>query len=85
MARLVEVSSAKWTKTKVQCYSGPNGEEPQSFDIGAQSMRVSEIVDRWIGPGFRYFKVKGGNRKLYVIRHNSAEDRWEMTSLAPNR
>jgi len=45
---------------RVECYSGHRGEEtPRRFYLGNRHIEVAEVIDRWLGPDHRYFKVRG--------------------------
>lgn len=64
----------------VECYAGYRGEEsPRRFFLGQKSIDVIEILDRWLAPDHRYFKVKGSDDGIYIIRHDTNTDQWEMT------
>ena len=41
-------------------------------------MEVKEILDRWLAPDHRYFKVRGDDDAVYIIRHDSATWDWEL-------
>ena len=46
-------------KIAVQCQAGYRGEEePRAFVLGETRFPVLEVLDRWIAPDHRYFKVK---------------------------
>lgn len=65
---------------KVDCYSGYRAEEtPRRFRIGARAVEVRQVVDRWLSPEHRYFKVIGDDEALYILRHDTDSDRWELT------
>lgn len=65
---------------KVVCYSGYRAEEsPARFFLGKRKIEVQEIIDRWMGPDHRYFKVKGDDGALYILRHDPEADNWELT------
>jgi hypothetical protein len=65
---------------KVVCYSGYRTEEsPVRFYLGERKVEVESIIDRWLAPDHRYFKVRGDDMALYVIRHETATDTWELT------
>ncbi len=65
---------------RVECHAGYRGEEtPRRFWLGEREVEVIEVLDRWLAPDHRYFKVKGNDGDLYILRHDAAEDRWEMT------
>ena len=40
---------------------------------------MSEILDRWLDAQHRYFKLRGNDGGIYLLRHDTIEDRWEMT------
>lgn len=68
------------SRLHVECYAGYRGEEsPSRFWLGERSIEVIEILDRWIGPGHRYFKVRGGDGGIYILRYEEAVDYWELT------
>jgi hypothetical protein len=65
---------------KVECYAGHRGEEsPRRFFLKEKAVEVSEILDRWLDPEHRYFKVRGDDEGIYILRHDMAADAWEMT------
>ena len=72
--------SGTTTTLRVECYAGQRGEEaPRRFFLGDRMVEVTEIVDRWLGPEHRYFKVRGDDGGVYILRHDVPEDFWEMT------
>ena len=65
---------------RVECYDGHRGEEsPRALIIDERRVDVVEILDRWLAPDHRYFKVKGSDGDTYIIRHDAADDAWELT------
>jgi hypothetical protein len=42
-------------------------------------IEVAEILDRWVAPEHRYFKFKDPAGDLFIIRHDTRADRWELT------
>ena len=64
---------------KVECYSGYRSEEtPLRFYLGERCIKVSEVLDRWLDPSHRYFKLRGDDNGIYILRHSTEEDIWEM-------
>jgi hypothetical protein len=64
----------------VECYAGHRGEEtPRAMMLGARRIEVADVMDRWLAPDHRYFKIKGADGDTYIIRHDVAHDRWELT------
>jgi hypothetical protein len=65
---------------RVDCYDGYRGEEsPRRFFLKSRAIGVVEILDRWLAPDHRYFKVRGDDGALYIIRHDVTTDQWELT------
>ena len=65
---------------RVECYAGYRGEEtPRRFSFGERQVEVDEVVDRWLTPDHRYFKVRGDDGSVYVLRHDAVLGRWEMS------
>lgn len=63
----------------VECYAGHRGEqEPRRLLFGRRAVPVSEIVDRWLAPDYRYFKLRGEDGGTYILRHDHAAARWEL-------
>ena len=66
-------------KIRVECYAGYRGEqEPRAFTLGERRIEVTSIVDRWLAPDHRYFKVTGSDGDLYVLRHDEATGDWTL-------
>jgi hypothetical protein len=65
---------------RVECYAGHRGEEtPRRLWIGGRAVEVVEVFDRWLSPDHRYFKLKGSDGDIYILRHDTEADRWELT------
>jgi hypothetical protein len=65
---------------RVECYSGYRGDEtPRVIWIGDNRIAVSEVMDRWIAPDHRYFKFRGEDGGIYIIRHDTESLTWELT------
>lgn len=63
----------------VECYAGHRGEEtPRRFTLGGPPIEVAEVVDRWLAPDHRYFKVRGGDGATYILRQDVAAGAWEL-------
>lgn len=66
-------------KIRVECYAGYRGEqEPSAFTLGERRIEVASILDRWLAPDHRYFKVAGSDGDLYVLRHDEASGEWTL-------
>lgn len=65
---------------RVECYAGHRAEEsPRRFFIGQREICVDEIIDRWLDPTCSYFKLRGDDGGIYILRYDRAADAWEMT------
>lgn len=74
-------------KIRVECHAGHRGdEEPSAFTLGRTRFGVVDIVDRWMSPDHRYFKVRADDGRTMVLRHDTGSDSWELSALvASNR
>ncbi len=64
---------------KVECYAGYRGEEsPQRFYLREKPIAIKEILDRWLSPDHRYFKVGGEDNGIYILRHHTESLEWEL-------
>lgn len=69
-------------KIRVECYAGHRGEEePRAFTLGETRFGVVEILDRWLDPEHRYFKVRAHDERRFILRHDSASGDWELAAL----
>jgi hypothetical protein len=67
---------------RVECYAGYRGEEePRSFTLGETRFAVIDILDRWLEPAHRYFKVKVADGRRFILRHDSTSGEWELAAL----
>jgi hypothetical protein len=65
---------------RVACHAGYRSEEePRRLWLDDCVVHVSEILDRWITPDYRYFKVLGDDGRAYVLRHDTRGEFWELT------
>ena len=66
-------------KIRVECYEGYRGEqEPRAFTLGERRIEVASILDRWLAPDHRHFKVAGSDGNVYVLRHDEANGEWTL-------
>ena len=78
--------TARCLQIDVTCYAGYRGEEtPQRMKFGERRIEVSEVIDRWLDPEHRYFKLRGDDGGIYIVRHDVAGDIWELTMFDSDR
>ena len=64
---------------RVECYAGHRGEEtPRRLSFDGRSVQLLEVLDCWLGMDHRYFKMLGDDGATYILRHDTASQRWEM-------
>ena len=72
-------------RVRVECHAGYRGEEtPRRFRVGARSIAIAAVLDRWLAPDHRYFKVRAWDGDTYILRHENESQRWEVV-LSPGR
>jgi hypothetical protein len=72
------------TPIQVECYAGMKADEtPRRFKWEEQSIEVAEVLDRWFQieskpewPRADYFKVRGGDGREYLLKHDLESDTW---------
>ncbi len=63
---------------QVESHAASNGDEvPRRLRFGARSVDV-ELIDRWEGPAYRYFKLRGSDGGVYIVRHEPTADVWAL-------
>ena len=71
---------------RVECYAGSRGEEtPRCLYRGPRRIGVEEVLDQWLAPEHRYFRLRGDDGGVYVVRYDIAADRWELTLVDSGR
>jgi hypothetical protein len=53
--------------------------KPKRIRLNGRVVEIVEAIDRWPGRDYSYFKVKGDDGSLYILRLNEARDSWELT------
>jgi hypothetical protein len=71
---------------RVECYAGHRGEQtPRTLILGDRCIAVAEVVDAWLAPDYRYFKLRGDDRDTYLVRHDERSSVWELTMFRAQR
>jgi hypothetical protein len=66
----------------VECYAGHRGDqEPRAFTLGERRFDVVELIDRWLDPAHRYYKVRVDDGRQFILRHDAATAEWELAGL----
>lgn len=71
---------------RVECYAGYRGEqEPRAFWLGKRRIAAIEILDRWMAPDHRYFKIRGSDGHIYVLRNDETKNEWTLGAFTRAR
>ena len=71
---------------RAECYAGHRGEQtPRTLILGDRRIAVEEVLDAWLAPDYRYFKLRGANGDTYLVRHNERSNTWELTMFRAER
>ena len=64
---------------RVECYSGYKADEsPRKLYIGERTFAIAKVEDRWYSPGATYFRVLVDGGDFYMLRHQEAQDIWNL-------
>ena len=66
------MSETDAVRVGVECYAGHRGEEtPRALVLGDRRIAVVEVLDRWLAPDHRYFKIRGDDGETYILRQDA--------------
>lgn len=64
----------------VECHAGYRGEQtPRAILLHGRRIELVTLLDQWLAPEHRYFKTADAAGDIYLLRHDQAADRWELT------
>jgi hypothetical protein len=67
-------------RINLECYAGYRGEEtPRMLHLGDRRVELTDVLDQWLAPEHRYFKMRGEDGAVYLLRHDTASGRWDLT------
>ncbi len=52
---------------------------PRAVVVGDRRIEVDAVLDRWLAPDHRGFKVRGSDGNVYIIRHDVSSGAWQVT------
>jgi len=69
--------------TGVEATIGARGEPvPRRFiTLGARSVEVTDILDRWPGLDHGYVKLRGADGASYILRHDENAGAWQLVQF----
>jgi hypothetical protein len=64
---------------RVEHHDGDERElEPERFFLAENTLEVKEVLDRWFGDTYTYFKVLADDGHNYILRHHRLTDTWDL-------
>lgn len=67
---------------RVETAAGPTEQtdksRPLRFQLGRNTIEITEILDRWPGTNHTYVKLRGSDGATYILRHDQERDRWQI-------
>lgn len=67
-------------RIQVECYAGYRGEEtPRRIHVGGGCLEVADVLDRWLDPDHRYFKLQTFDGSIWIVRHDVRRAVWTLT------
>ena len=67
-------------QVRVETYVEQDGvEKVRRIRFDSRQIEIAENIDQWHGVDYRYFKVRGSDGNLYMLRHNEIRGDWEVT------
>jgi hypothetical protein len=65
---------------QVECYAGYRGEQtPRALVLQGRRLELVTVLDQWLAPDHRYFKMADPEGHIFILRHDVTADRWELT------
>ncbi len=68
----------------MECHSGQKADErPIRFRLEGREYVVREVLDQWYGPEHAFFKIRGDDGNLYILRHETSvpDGDWDLVSF----
>ena len=51
---------------------------PRRFRLDGREIEAIDNLDQWHGRDYRYFKVRGDDGNLYILRLDESRGEWEL-------
>ena len=67
---------------RVECYAGHRGDErPVAFWLDAERIAIEAVLDAWTTENGTFFRVRGSDRRVSVLRRDDSHDCWHLISF----
>ena len=66
----------------VECYAGYKGEQtPRAIVLDDRRVAVVDVLDQWLAPDHMYFKIRGDDGDVYIVRQDVLSGHWTLTAF----
>jgi hypothetical protein len=72
-------------RVQVKTHDTETGRIPDRIRFDGRSVDIVEVLDQWHGAEERYFKLRGGDGHLYMLRFDEPKNRWDLTLYQDQR
>lgn len=63
----------------VECVDGDERDlKPERFELSGRTLGVKELLDRWFGDTYTYYKVLAEDDNTYILKHHRLQDSWDL-------
>ncbi len=52
---------------------------PRRISFDSRAIEVAEFLDQWFGADYRYYKIRGDDGALYILRLDETQSAWSLT------
>lgn len=67
-------------RARAETYLDQGGvEKLQRIHFDSRQIEIAENIDQWHGTNYSYFKVRGNDGSLYILRRDEMRADWELT------
>ena len=66
-------------QVRVETYMDRGVEKLSRIRFDSREIEIAENIDRWHGADYCYFKVRGSDGNLYILRHDELRADWDLT------
>ena len=64
---------------QAETYVDQGVEKLRRIRFDSREIEIVDNIDQWHGADYRYFKVRGSDGNLYIVRHDETRADWELT------
>jgi hypothetical protein len=70
---------SKTMRVRVETNDTSGCEIPERIHFDDRSVDIAEMLDQWHGADERYFKLRGRDGNLYMLRFDEITNSWNLT------